>query len=87
MLKYSEANKAARESVVVRDIRGTIDVTGMVQQLSETIDKLEKSLIASILAQNKNKCRDSFGPQTMSLQTYTPSDTTNDVTFKTKFNT
>jgi hypothetical protein len=86
MLKYSEVNKSSRESIVVKDIRGTIDVTAMTQQLADAILRLENILSISIRNHNKNKSRGGFGPQTMVFQEYTPSDTINDVTFKTKFN-
>lgn len=84
LIKYAELFKYSRESIIVKDIRGSIDTSNIAKQLSEDIKLMEKRLEDIITNINKNKNRAAYGPKNMTFQDYTPTGSFDEVTFKTK---
>ena len=84
-IAYQEMAQFARQGILVKDLRGTIDTRKIPENIKEEIKILYKTLKHMIENSNRNKARSKMGPQKMSIQRRTPAVAYDSVTYKTRY--
>lgn len=85
-VKYVEVNAYSRNSIKIRDIRGTIDTSVTAKSLIDNIEQLESKCKELIVAANKKKNSSNYSPKQACPQTYTPEGNGSATTFITEYN-